>query len=116
MPDGGVRNIDNRRKFRAYLLTYSPTTIELDYAYDQLSKLQFPVAEVVEKNVDGQRVINAVLIGERGQRRRLSPDTAMIRSQRPEVRGFGSKAVESNRRYIRQDYIDARGLQDFEQE
>ena len=104
MPNCSVRNIDNRRKFR-----YFPTTIELDYAYDQLLKLQFPVAEVVEKNVDGERVVNAVLIGERGQRRRLSPDIAMIRSQSPEVRGFGSKAVDSNRRYIRQNYTDARG-------
>ena len=93
MPNASVRDIDTRSKHLAYLLTYSQTKMEIDYVYQQLLKLQFPITEVVvSEHVDGGKHIKAILVSEKGKRRRLSSETAMIGGERPHVRGFGSKA------------------------
>ena len=115
MPSGSMRKVDKRPKFPAYLLTYSQTKLSVDYAFRELLKLQFPRTEVVvERHMDGGLHIHALLIGNKVERRRLSPEKAIIGGERPNIRGKGSKDIWAARWYIRKSYIDARGLEDLE--
>jgi hypothetical protein len=111
------RLIDKRPKFVAYFLTYSLTTMDLDYAYQQLLQLQFPITEaVMERHMDERRDIQAVVLCKKSNRIPLSPDRAIIGGEKPRIRGLGSKAVKVVRWDIRMNYADARGLRDFEEE
>ena len=115
MPNSGMRMKDGRLKFPAFLLTFSQTKLLIDYAYRHLLKLQFEITEVVkEKHLDEGEHIHVMLICPMGQKRRLTPETATVGGERPNVRGKGKKDIMNGRRYIRKGYIEARGLQDID--
>ena len=62
MPSGSRRVVDKRPKFPAYLITYSSTSLTIDYCHRQLLRLQFPIMEVVMvKRPDGGLDIYAFL-------------------------------------------------------
>lgn len=116
MPNGSMRAIDDRMKFPAYLLTYPQTKMTIDYAYRQLLRLGFAITEVVtEKHMDGGLHIHAMLISDHGKTRRLSPETATVGGERPNIRGKGKRAILCARRYIRKGFVEARGLQDLDE-
>ena len=114
-PNGSMSMKDNRPKFPAFLLTFSQTKLTIDYAYRQLLKLQFEITEIVkELHMDGGEHIHAILICSTGQTRRLSPATAAVGGERPNIRGKGKKDIMQGRRYIRKGFMEARGLQDID--
>jgi len=114
MPSCGMREVDKRPKFPAFLLTYSQTRLSVDCAFQELLKLRFYTTEVVlEKHFDGGEHIHALLICEKGRRRKLSPESCIIAGERPNIRGKGSKDVLTASMYIRKSYVDARGLRDL---
>ena len=115
MPNGSMRMKDNRPKYAAFMLTFSQTNLTIDYAYRQLLKLRFDITEVVKENhMDEGEHIHAVLVMDKGQKRRLSPEGALVGGERPNIKGKAKRAALVARRYIRKGYIEARGLQDID--
>jgi len=112
MPSGSRRVVDKRPKFPAYLITYSSTSLTIDYCYRQLLGLRFPITEVViKKRNDGGLDIHAFLGYTQGRSRRLSPAVATVGGERPIVIGKGKRKIYDARMYIRKEYVDACGLE-----
>ena len=62
MPNCSMLVVDKRPKFPAYLITYSSTSLTIDYCYRHLLGLRFPITEVViKKRNDGGLDIHAFL-------------------------------------------------------
>ena len=116
MPNGSMRKVDKRRKFPAFLLTYSQTKMTVDYCYRQLLKLRFDITEVVmERHLGAGFHIHVFLSTQHKKPRRLSPEEATVGGERPNIVGKGVKKILDARMYIRKEYVDARGLQsDFD--
>jgi hypothetical protein len=83
MPNCSTRVVDKRPKFPAYLVTYSSTSLTIDYCYRQLLGLRFPITEVIgKKRSDGGLDIHAFLGYTQGRSRRLSPAVATVGGER----------------------------------
>lgn len=64
--------------------------------------------------MDGGLHIHAMLISDHGKSRRLTPESATVGGERPNIRGKGKRAILDARRYIRKSFVESRGLQDLE--
>ena len=100
MPDSSMRIVDRRPKFPAFLVTYSQTKLDIDFVYRKLLTWRFEITEVVvEKHMDGGEHIHAMLICEKGRKRKLSPDSLRFGGERPNVRGKGLKDIYAAKKH-----------------
>jgi len=112
MPSGSRRVVDKRPKFPAYLITYSSTSLTIDYCYRRLLGLRFPITAVgIIKRNDGGLDIHAFIGYTQGGSRTLSPAVATVGGEGHIVIGKAKRKIYDARMYIRKEYVDACGLE-----
>jgi hypothetical protein len=126
MPEGSMRETDDRMKYPGFLLTYAASQLVVDTVYRFLLKKRFMITEVVKEwhkktvlvngvetkvdDVGGRYHFHAFMQAGGERRRRLSADACIVGGERPNIKGVGKKLLMDKRYYIRKGYVECRGL------